>query len=86
MAPFSQVLEPPPNPGRFKQPQPTLIAIHQDQTAGFDLATSDILFGELPEPKRILVNAWSQIHREELLMNWQTGANCGEYFAIDPLR
>ena len=69
-----------------KQPQPTLIAIHQDQTAGFDLATNDILFGELPEPKRILVNAWSHIHREELLMNWQTGANCGEYFAIDPLR
>ena len=69
-----------------KQPQPMLVAIHQEQTAGFDLATNDILFGDLPEPKRILVNAWSQIHREELLMNWKTGANCGEFFAIDPLR
>ena len=69
-----------------KQASPILIAIHQDQTVGIDLRTTEITFGELPEPKRVLVNAWSQIHREELLMNWQTGSACGEYFAIDPLR
>ena len=69
-----------------KQNNPILIAIHQNQTAGIDLRTTEITFGELPELKRVLVNAWSQIHREELLMNWQTGAACGEFFAIDPLR
>lgn len=69
-----------------KQTNPILIAIHQDQTVGIDLRTAEISFGALPEPKRVLVNAWSQIHREELLMNWQTGSACGEYFAIDPLR
>lgn len=69
-----------------KQTQPLLIAIHQNQTAGIDLATSDIIFGALPEPKRALMNAWTHIHREELLMNWHTGSDCGEFFAIDPLR
>ena len=69
-----------------KQNTPILIAIHQDQTVGIDLKTAEITFGELPEPKRLLVNAWRQIHQEELLMNWHTGSHCGEFFAIDPLR
>jgi integrase len=70
-----------------RKPQPpTLVAMVQAQTAGFDLITGALLFGEIPESKRPLLNAWIHIHHEELLMNCQTGIKTGEYFPIDPLR
>lgn len=69
-----------------KYAKPTLIVIYQDNTAAIDLETAELLFGNLPEPKRVLINAWSQIHREELLINWQSTISTGAFFAIDPLR
>ena len=69
-----------------KNAKPTLIVIYQDSTAGIDLETAELIFGDLPEPKRVLINAWSQIHREELWINWQSTIRTGAFFAIDPLR
>lgn len=66
--------------------QPTLVALVKDQATGINLSTNEISFGELPNTKSILLNAWVEIHREELMMNWQTGSRSGEFFAIDPLR
>ena len=40
----------------------------------------------LPNGKLMLVNAWVEIHREELLANWVTGKQTGEYFQLQPLR
>lgn len=68
------------------QKQPTLIALVKDQATGINLQTNEISFGELPNAKAILLNAWVEIHREELMMNWQTGTRSGEFFSIDPLR
>ena len=69
-----------------KDSSPTLIVVYQEQTIGINLQTAAISFGELPQPKQVLVNAWIEIHREELLVNWQTGYQRGEFFAIEPLR
>lgn len=69
-----------------KTQTPTLIAMVQAQTAGFDLINGTLLFGEIPESKKSLLNAWIHIHHEDLIMNWQTGSKSGEYFPIDPLR
>jgi len=68
------------------QKQPTLIALVKDQATGINLQTNEISFGEVPNAKAILLNAWVEIHREELMMNWQTGSRSGEFFSIDPLR
>lgn len=68
------------------QNDPVLIAQVQSQSIGINLADNQTRFGEIPDTKRTLLNAWIEIHREELLMCWQTGTKTGSYFAIDPLR
>lgn len=65
---------------------PILVAIEKEQTIAIDLSTLHTVFGELAQKKWMLLNAWIQIHREELLLNWQTGKNQLEFFPIDPLR
>ena len=47
---------------------------------------SAVVHGDLPEHKHVLVNAWLEIRREELLANWQMGKDTGDYFQIEPLR
>jgi hypothetical protein len=45
-----------------------------------------VLAGELPSAKTRLVQAWIEIHREELEADWQLAINGQEIFRIDPLR
>lgn len=44
------------------------------------------IFGELPRNKQMLVNAWIELHKEELMANWHAGRLSGEFFKLDPLR
>ena len=45
-----------------------------------------ILEGDIPKNKRKLLDAWMEIHHEDLLANW-TLLNSGEQvFRIDPLK
>lgn len=66
--------------------EPILIAIDQAQTLAINLHTKDIAFGELSKRKALLLQAWTQIHHEELLLNWETGKSRLDFFPIDPLR
>jgi hypothetical protein len=45
-----------------------------------------VLAGELPEAKIRLVQAWIEIHREELLANWDLAVQGETPFRIEPLR
>jgi integrase len=69
-----------------KASEPILIAVDQTQTIGINLCTRQIAFGELLEKKWLLLQAWIQIHLEELLLNWETGKGRFEFFPVDPLR
>ena len=74
-------------PPRLRQDTaPFVLAIWQGLEAGFDIVSNELLFGELPRHKRVLVDAWIEIHREELMANWHLGQRTGEYFRLDPLR
>ena len=42
--------------------------------------------GELPRKQTKLVEAWIELHRDELEANWYLLHNEGEAFRIDPLR
>jgi predicted DNA-binding protein len=46
----------------------------------------ETLAGKFPKSKARLVQAWIEIHREELLADWQLAVNGEEVFKIDPLR
>ena len=54
--------------------------------AVLDIVDGDLLAGSIPSRQVRLVQAWIDIHREELLANWQLAINGEEVFKIDPLR
>ena len=46
----------------------------------------EILEGEIPKPKMKLLEAWMEIHRDELAANWKLLSNGEQFFRIEPLR
>jgi Domain of unknown function (DUF4160) len=44
---------------------------YQDDVATFDVMTAEVIDGALPKRQIKLVSAWIEIHREELLADWQ---------------
>lgn len=73
-------------PGGATHTAPHVVALHAEMEAGIDIATNQVIYGQLPDQKLILVRAWIEIHREELITVWQAGRLTGEYFRLEPLR
>ena len=42
--------------------------------------------GSIPNIKMKLVEAWIEIHKEDLLANWELAVNGKEVFKIEPLK
>ena len=66
--------------------KPHLHARHAEKQAYFDIATGEVLAGELDGDDTAKVRAWISIHREDLFANWQLLTEHGTFFKIDPLR
>lgn len=45
-----------------------------------------IIEGEIPKGKLKLLEAWMEIHREDLEANWKLLSNGEQFFRIDPLK
>jgi hypothetical protein len=65
---------------------PHVHAEYSGDQAVFAIADGAALAGALPRGKTRLVQAWIEIHREELLSDWQLAVNGQETFKIDPLK
>lgn len=65
---------------------PHIHAIYQSSEAVFSVKDGEITAGELSRKQAKLVQAWIEIHREELLANWDLCQNGEKPFTIDPLR
>lgn len=59
---------------------------YQEFKATVDIETCEILEGNLPAKQAKLVLAWAEIHKEELLADWQLCQQGEHPFKIDPLR
>lgn len=66
--------------------EPYAIVLYQGRDAGIGIQSNELLYGYLPDDKRLLASAWIEIHKEELLANWHSGRITGEYFKVEPLR
>lgn len=66
--------------------EPHVHAEYSGADAVFAIATGEVLAGNLPSGKTRLVQAWIEIHREELLADWNLAKNGEEPFKIDPLK
>lgn len=59
---------------------------YQGKEAVFSLQNGSILEGEVPNKQRKLVEAWIEIHKEELIANWELAINGEKIFSIEPLK
>jgi hypothetical protein len=72
--------------GPVEHRPPHIHALYQDFKASVDIATGDILEGELPRRQARLVAAWVELHREELAADWELASRGESPFRIAPLR
>jgi hypothetical protein len=61
-------------------------ARYQGHKASLSIDDGTLLDGELPPKQLRMVQVWMDIHREELLADWELAVNGEEPFKIDPLR
>jgi len=66
--------------------RPHFQAYFQDQAAVFAIDTIECLGGGLPTSQQRLVEAWVEIHREELQHDWQLLQSGQPPVKIEPLR
>ncbi|MBX3164135.1 MAG: DUF4160 domain-containing protein [Bacteroidetes bacterium] len=59
---------------------------YAEYTCVICITDSEILQGSLPNNKLRLILAWIEIHRDELMANWELAVNGAELFKIKPLQ
>ena len=64
---------------------PHFHAYYQDDVAIFSLDPVELIAGELPRRQRRLVEAWAELHQEELLADWERLQAGQSPLPIDPL-
>lgn len=65
---------------------PHIHAEYAGEQAVFSINDGEVLAGSLPSGKTRLVQAWIEIHREELQADWQLAVNGEDVFKIEPLK
>ncbi len=66
--------------------EPHIHIKYGDQEAVILIPDGTIIEGELRANKLKLVEAWIEIHHEDLMADWELAINGQEVFKIEPLR
>ncbi len=69
-----------------KHQSPHIHVHYQDCEAVIDIREGFVLEGSLPKSKQKLVDAWVEIHKDELMADWLLAINGESVFKIDPLK
>ena len=67
-----------------KHHKPHLHAIYAENEIVITL-DGEILEGSIPKSKIKLIEAWMELHKEELEANWKLLSENGEFYKIEPL-
>ena len=59
---------------------------YQDDEAVYSIPEGDVLAGDIPRAKARLVEAWIEIHREDLMADWELAVSGQQPHKIEPLR
>ncbi|MFZ9180616.1 MAG: type II toxin-antitoxin system toxin DhiT [Rickettsiales bacterium] len=59
---------------------------YQNDEAVFSIIDGNLIEGKLPKNKIKLVEAWIEIHREDLIADWQLAIEGQQIFKIEPLK
>ena len=60
--------------------------MHAGDEAVFGIETGELLDGKLPRRQTRMVQAWLEIHHDELIADWSLAVQGQPVFAIDPLK
>jgi len=66
--------------------RPHFHAHYQNHVAVFSVDRIELIGGDLPQRERRLVEAWAELHQEELLENWRRLQSGQLPYKIAPLR
>lgn len=72
------------SPGEHNPPH--FHAYYQNYRAIIDINTGEVSGGKLPSKQTKLVLAWAEIHKEELLADWELASKGELPFSIEPLK
>ena len=72
------------SPGEHNPPH--IHAYYQEFVAIVDILKGEVSTGGLPSKQTKLVLAWVEIHREELLADWELASKGELPFPIEPLK
>ncbi len=68
-------------------PPPHFHARYGEHKAFFNIPDGELIYGSLPRRATRLVEAWVELHREELMQNWEESQKKYPTFTkIEPLR
>ena len=59
---------------------------YQDEEAVLAIMDGQLLEGKLRDNKMKLVQAWIELHKEELMADWELASQGQNVFPIDPLK
>ena len=72
------------NNGREHNP-PHFHALYQGHEGVFNLE-GELMEGEMPTRQRKFIAAWAELHKDELLANWELAEKKQSLYKIEPLR
>ena len=64
---------------------PHFHASYAGNTAMIDILDNVVLKSALPKRQLKLVLAWAELHKDELMQNWELAQSTGELIEIQPL-
>jgi len=59
---------------------------YQEHEVVVSIPDGDVLNGNIPPPKMKLLQAWIEIHKEELVADWELAISGEQPYKIEPLR
>jgi len=65
---------------------PHIHAKYQDNEVVVAIPNGEILEGSIPNSKMKLLQAWIELHKDELIANWQLAVSGQPPYKIKPLR
>ena len=69
-----------------KHKAPHIHVQYAEQSAVIGIPEGNVLEGDLKSSKLKLVHAWLEIHRDEVMADWQLAVEGQPVFKIEPLR
>jgi len=59
---------------------------YQDDEVILEIPNGEVLEGKIPNSKMKLIQAWIEIHKDELMADWNLAVNGEQPYKIEPLR